>query len=122
MPEMYFEDFKPGDRFASPGITVTKSMIIEFALAYDPQPSIPRPLPSRISAGLSPAAFRSWRWAFRAFLQLGLFSACGMGSRVSTNCTGSVQFVLGTQFLAKSRSSRRGLAGPRHPGDGIQHA
>lgn len=34
----YFEDFKPGDRFTSPGITVTEAAVIDFAMRYDPQP------------------------------------------------------------------------------------
>jgi len=35
---LYFEDFKPGDSFESPGITITEAAIIDFAMRYDPQP------------------------------------------------------------------------------------
>jgi acyl dehydratase len=82
MPGVYFEDFKPGDRFDSPGVTVTESMIIDFALAYDPQPFH---LDSRAAAashfgGLVASGVQTLALGFRAFLQLGLFSACGMGS------------------------------------------
>ena len=34
----YFEDFLPGDRFESPGITMTEGAIIDFAMSFDPQP------------------------------------------------------------------------------------
>jgi acyl dehydratase len=82
MREMFFEDFKPGDRFVSPGVTVTEGMIIDFALAYDPQPFH---LDSRAAAashfgGLIASGIQTLALGFRVFLQLGLFSACGMGS------------------------------------------
>jgi acyl dehydratase len=83
MAEVYFfEDFALGDRFESPGVTVTESMIIEFALAYDPQPFH---LDSEAAAashfgGLIASGIHTLALGFRAFLQLGLFSACGMGS------------------------------------------
>jgi acyl dehydratase len=38
MTEMYFDDFKVGDSFESPGMTVTESQIIDFAMRYDTQP------------------------------------------------------------------------------------
>ena len=38
MRPYYFEDFKPGDRFESPGMAMTESAIIDFAVRYDPQP------------------------------------------------------------------------------------
>ena len=82
MQDMYFDDFKPLDRFVSPGVTVTESMIIDFALTYDPQPFH---LDTRAAAashfgGLIASGFQTLALGFRAFLQLGLFSACGMGS------------------------------------------
>lgn len=36
--DLYFEDFKPGDRHRSPAITVTEQQIIDYALLWDPQP------------------------------------------------------------------------------------
>jgi acyl dehydratase len=82
MPEMYLEDFKSGDRFVSPDVTVTESMIIDFALVYDPQPFH---LDAEAAAnshfgGLIASGIQTLALGFRAFLQLGLFSACGMGS------------------------------------------
>jgi acyl dehydratase len=82
MPEMYFEDFKPGDRFVTPGVTVTESMVIDFALAYDPQPFHLDTTAASASlfGGLIASGFQTLALGFRVFLQLGLFSACGMGS------------------------------------------
>jgi len=82
MIEMYFEDFKPGDRFVSPGITVTESMIIDFALVYDPQPFHLDSEAAAVShfGGLIASGIQTLALGFRAFLQLGLFRACGMGS------------------------------------------
>lgn len=82
MPDMYFEDFKPGDRFLSPGVRITESMIIDFALAYDPQPFHLDPGTAAVShfGGLIASGFQTLALGFRVFLQLGLFSACGMGS------------------------------------------
>ncbi|HRR42401.1 MAG TPA: MaoC/PaaZ C-terminal domain-containing protein, partial [Syntrophales bacterium] len=37
MKTLYFDDFKVGDRFESPGITVTDGQIIDFAMQFDPQ-------------------------------------------------------------------------------------
>jgi acyl dehydratase len=82
MAEMYLEDFKPGDQFVSRGVTVTGSMIVEFARAYDPQPfhldeaaAAQSPYGGLISSGIQTLAL-----GYRTFLDLGLFSACGMGS------------------------------------------
>jgi acyl dehydratase len=82
MPGVYFEDFKAGDRFVSPGVTVTESMIIDFALAYDPQPFH---LDSTAAAashfgGLIASGIQTLALGFRVFLQLGLFRVCGLGS------------------------------------------
>jgi acyl dehydratase len=38
MVPVYFDDFTVGDSFTSPGMTVTESLIIDFAMRYDPQP------------------------------------------------------------------------------------
>jgi acyl dehydratase len=82
MAALYFEDFKPGDQFISPGVTVTESMIIDFALIYDPQPFH---LDSRGAAishfgGLVASGIQTLALGFRVFLQLGLFNTCGLGS------------------------------------------
>ena len=82
MTEMFLEDFKIADRFTSAGVTVTESMIIDFALTYDPQPFH---LDAEAAAetnfgGLIASGIQTLALGFRAFLQLGVFRACGMGS------------------------------------------
>jgi acyl dehydratase len=82
MQEKYFEDFEPGDRFISSGVTVTESMIIDFALAYDPQPFHVDPGAAAAShfGGLIASGIQTLALGFRLFLQLGLFRVCGLGS------------------------------------------
>jgi acyl dehydratase len=82
MRDMYWEDFKSGDRFLGMGVTVTRTMIIDFALAYDPQPFH---LDSEAAAashfgGLIASGIQTLALGFRSFAQLGLLRACGMGS------------------------------------------
>ena len=36
--DLYFEDFTPGLKVVSPGLTMTESEIIDMALRFDPQP------------------------------------------------------------------------------------
>ena len=38
MTVRYFDEFEVGERFDSPGVTLTESMILDFALRCDPQP------------------------------------------------------------------------------------
>jgi acyl dehydratase len=38
MEERYFDDFAVGERFVTRGMTLTESLILDFALRYDPQP------------------------------------------------------------------------------------
>jgi acyl dehydratase len=61
---------------------VTESMIIDFALTYDPQPFHLDTTAAAASlfGGLIASGFQTLALGFRVFLQLGLFSACGMGS------------------------------------------
>jgi acyl dehydratase len=82
MGDLYFEDFKPGDRFNCPAVTVTESMIIDFARTYDPQPFHLDPEAAAAShfSGLIASGIQTLALGFRTFLELGLFSACGMGS------------------------------------------
>jgi acyl dehydratase len=82
MTTSYFEDFKPGDQFISPGVTVTESMIIDFALTYDPQRFHIDSMAAATShfGGLVASGIQTLALGFRVFLQLGLFNACGLGS------------------------------------------
>jgi acyl dehydratase len=79
---MYLEDFKPGDEFRSPGITLTEAQIIDFALTFDPQPfhvdvtaAAAGPFGGLIASGFHTAAL-----TFRLFWQTGLLGDASLGS------------------------------------------
>jgi len=79
---LYFEDFKPGLRFESSGITVTESDIIHFAFRYDPQPFHLDAEAAKASpyGGLISSGFQTLGLSFRMFLQTGAFAACSLGA------------------------------------------
>ena len=79
---MFFEDFKVGDEFTSPGITLTESQIIDFALRFDPQPfhvdvnaAVAGPFGGIIASGFHTAAL-----SFRLFWQTGVLGEASLGS------------------------------------------
>jgi acyl dehydratase len=79
---MYLEDFKAGDEFASPGITLTEAQIIDFALTFDPQPfhvdataAAAGPFGGLIASGFHTAAL-----SFRLFWQTGVLGDASLGS------------------------------------------
>jgi acyl dehydratase len=79
---MYFEDFKVGDELASPGITITESQIIDFAMQFDPQPfhvdltaAAASPFGGLIASGFHTAAI-----SFRLFWQTGALTDGSIGS------------------------------------------
>ncbi|MDX1514365.1 MAG: MaoC family dehydratase [Gammaproteobacteria bacterium] len=78
----YFDDFQPGDRFVSKGVTFTEADIISFALRYDPQPFHIDVEAARASSygGLIASGFHTLAQAFRMMLQEGIFADCSMGS------------------------------------------
>lgn len=82
MQARYFDDFTPGEQFHSQGITVTESQILDFALAYDPQPFH---LDKRAAEegpfnGLIASGFQTLALAFRMFYQANVINACSLGS------------------------------------------
>lgn len=82
MADRYFDDFKVGERFTTPGVTLTESLIIDFAMRYDPQPfhiDIEAAKESNYG-GLIASGFQSLALGFRMVLETGLFRVCGMGS------------------------------------------
>ena len=82
MTDRYFEDFEVGDRFESPGVTVSEAQILDFALTYDPQPfHIDKPAAETGHfGGLISSGFQTLALSFRMAYQTGVFTACGMGS------------------------------------------
>lgn len=79
---MFLEDFKAGDEITSPGITLTESQIIDFALHFDPQPfhvdvtaAAGGPFGGLIASGFHTAAL-----SFRLFWQTGTLGEASVGS------------------------------------------
>ncbi len=82
MKDVYFDDFKVGALFESPGISVTESEIIHFALRYDPQAFRLDAEAAKQSpyGGLIASGFQTLGLSLRLFLQTGVFAACSLGA------------------------------------------
>jgi len=80
--DKYFDDFEVGDRVVTPGITLTESLIIDFAMRYDPQPFHIDAEAAKASnyGGLIASGFQTFALSFRMVLETGVLRACGMGS------------------------------------------
>lgn len=78
----YFDDFEVGQRYSTQGMTVTETMIIEFAQRYDPQPFHMDAVAAEnsIYGGLIASGFQSLSIASRLWLDEKLFIACSMGA------------------------------------------
>jgi len=82
MADRYFDDFEIGERMVTAGITLTESLIIDFAMRYDPQPFHIDVEAAKASnyGGLIASGFQTLALGFRMVLETGIFRACGMGS------------------------------------------
>jgi len=82
MTTLYFEDFKVGDRFESPGATVTEGQIIDFAMHYDSQPfhMNVEAAKNSIYGGLIASGIHTIAITFRLFLMTGVISESNLGS------------------------------------------
>ncbi|MEH6822844.1 MAG: MaoC family dehydratase [Motiliproteus sp.] len=80
--DRYLDDFSLGERFVTPGITVTESEIIDFAMKYDPQPFHldVNAAADSLYGGLIGSGFQTLSLSFRLFIQSGMLAACSMGS------------------------------------------
>ena len=77
-----FDDFQVGERFVSPGITVTEADIVDFAFRYDPQPFHIDAIAASESpyGGLIASGFHTMALTFRMFWQTGVLAGCCLGS------------------------------------------
>ena len=82
MTDRYFDDFAIGERIVTHGVTLTESMIIDFALRYDPLPFHLDVEAARQSnyGGLIASGFHTLALGFRMVLETGVFRAASMGS------------------------------------------
>ena len=81
-PHRYLDDFIPGERFTTAGITLTEGQIIDFAMVYDPQPFH---LDTNAAAqspygGLIASGFQTVALTFRLFIQTGIIAESSIGS------------------------------------------
>jgi acyl dehydratase len=76
MKTFYLEDFSPGDRFESPGITMTEGAIIDFALHFDSQPihMDSEAAKESIYGGLIASGIHTVAVTFRSLLMTGLLA------------------------------------------------
>lgn len=79
---LYFEDFTPGRRFDTPGLTITEAAIVEFAERYDRQPFHMDVEAARATpyGGLIGSGIQTLAVTFSLFLQTGALAACSLGS------------------------------------------
>ena len=77
MKTLYFDDFRVGDRFESPGMTVTEGQIIDFAMQFDPQVfHLDAEAAKRtIYGGLIASGIHTIALTFRLFLMAGALNA-----------------------------------------------
>jgi acyl dehydratase len=79
---LFLDDLTAGQRFTTPGITLTEGEIIDFALRYDPQPFHLDVVAAAASPyrGLIASGFQTLALAFRLFIQTGAFRESSVGS------------------------------------------
>ena len=79
---LFFEDFKVGYRFESPGATITESQIIEFAMQYDSQPfhMDVEAAKKSIFGGLIASGIHTLAVTFRLILMSGVINDSNLGS------------------------------------------
>jgi acyl dehydratase len=80
--DLYFEDFTVGREFRTDGATLTESQILDFALAFDPQPFHMDLEAAKQSmfGGLIASGFHTMALTFRLFAQTRALAACSLGS------------------------------------------
>lgn len=82
MDTRYLDDLSPGQRFTSPGLTLTEAEIIDFAWRYDPQSFHLNANAAADSpyGGLIASGFQSLAICFRLFIQSGVLADSSLGS------------------------------------------
>lgn len=82
VPDLWFEDFAVGQRFATRGATLSEGQILDFALQWDPQPfHIDKLAAARGPyGGLIASGFQTLCVAFRLLYQERVINAASMGA------------------------------------------
>lgn len=105
MAERYFDDFAVGEKFVTRGVSLTESMIIDFALTYDPQPFHIDVEAARDSnyGGLIASGFHTLVLGFRMVLESGVSAPPAWARPGSTSCAGFGRCVPATRSTPSSR-------------------
>lgn len=82
MTDIFFDDLHTGQRFVTPGMTVSESQILDFARVYDPQPFHIDAEAARATefGGLIASGFHTLSLSFSLFFRLGIFAHANLGS------------------------------------------
>jgi acyl dehydratase len=77
----FFEDFKVGDRFVTPGASMTEAQIVDFALMFDPQPfHVDRAAAKQSLYGeLIASGFHTLALSFRLIMSSGVLNNSNLG-------------------------------------------
>lgn len=80
--DLWLDDFKPGDVFETEGFTITDSMIVEFAMQWDPQSPHMDVTAERTKmlGGPMSSGFLTLCATFRSFLGSGILGAANLAS------------------------------------------
>ena len=78
----YYEDYRVGEIVRAPGLTLSEAAIVEWGLAYDPQPIHMDRLAAEksIYGGLIASGWQIGSLSFRLLMQAGLLGAASLGS------------------------------------------
>ena len=127
MAERYFDDFEIGETFTTRGVSLTESMIIDFALAYDPQPFHIDVEAAKQSnyGGLIASGFHTLALGFRMVLETGIFRASSMGSpgfdELALAAAGAPRRHAAYRVRSGGQEAVELEARPRHPARRLPH-
>ena len=82
IPNLYFEDFKRGQRFQTQGATLSEAQILDFAWQHDPQPIHVDKIAAQKGpfGGIIASGFHTLCVAFRLIYQERIINAASMGA------------------------------------------
>jgi acyl dehydratase len=82
MRDYYFEDFEVGQRYETMAATISEGQILDFAMAYDPQPlHINKPVAEASQfGGLIASGFQTISLTFSLFFRMRWIETANMGS------------------------------------------
>src|SRR5262249_26578022 len=80
--DLYFDDFKPGDKFQSAPLLISEALIVEFGRFYDPQVFHldPEAAKETIYGGLIASGLQTIALTFKLFFETGALDASSLGS------------------------------------------